>query len=83
MSQLSAAMGQAHAMEQPSVVVTHPQLYSHAEQRYQVSRTHYLSLTAKVDATSSLLHVKHSMLGEWHGVRLAFNTRRLLKRRRR
>ena len=37
LSQPSAATGQAQTAEQPSVIVSHPQLYGHAEQLYQVS----------------------------------------------
>ena len=37
MSQLHMGAGQAHGMEQPTIDVNHPHMYSHAEQRYQVS----------------------------------------------
>jgi len=39
MSQLQLGAGPAHIMEQPTIDVNHPHMYSHAEQRYQVSRT--------------------------------------------
>jgi len=38
MSHLQMGAGQAHGMEQPTIDVNHPHMYSHAEQRYPVSR---------------------------------------------
>ena len=38
MSQLQMGAAQVHGMEQPTIDVNHPHMYSHAEQRYQVNR---------------------------------------------